>query len=194
MESDSFLIYAVAINLIGFLMGVVNHWLSCYPRNRNIHGWMYGISVLGGSLGIILHVLLFDRKAQKSNIMLRVFVISMLVIQLIVVVMIYVLKPSNFSFRFWLIFYRHQILLWYGILVNVVTFLLFAVDKFCAVHHKRRMKITVLLLCAFLAGSLGALAAMYVFRHKTKKDYFTVGVPLMIVIQVVVLFFLNQTT
>ena len=31
---------------------------------------------------------------------------------------------------------------------------------------------------------------MYVFRHKTKKDYFTVGIPLIMVMQVVVIFFL----
>ena len=43
---------------------------------------------------------------------------------------------------------------------------------------------------AFIGGSVGALVAMYVFHHKTKQDYFSVGVPLIILMQVVVLFFL----
>ena len=42
---------------------------------------------------------------------------------------------------------------------------------------------------AFIGGSVGALLAMYLLRHKTKKDYFTVGVPLIMIMQVVVLFY-----
>ena len=43
---------------------------------------------------------------------------------------------------------------------------------------------------AFIGGSLGGLIAMYAFQHKTKKDYFTVGIPLIMVMQAVVIFYL----
>ena len=42
---------------------------------------------------------------------------------------------------------------------------------------------------AFIGGSVGALIGMYGFHHKTKKAYFTVGVPLILLMQVVVLFY-----
>ena len=48
---------------------------------------------------------------------------------------------------------------------------------------------TLLGLC-FLGGSLGGLIGMYTFRHKTKQKYFTIGVPLMLITQVVLIIYL----
>ena len=73
-------------------------------------------------------------------------------------------------------------------IVNVITFLAFAIDKINAVKGKRRIKILTLLGLAFVGGSLGALLGMYTLRHKTKVNYFTVGIPLIIVVQVAVVF------
>ena len=53
-----------------------------------------------------------------------------------------------------------------------------------------RIRIVTLLGLAFIGGSIGSLLAMYLLRHKTRKDYFTVGVPLIIVMQVVVIFYM----
>ena len=47
-----------------------------------------------------------------------------------------------------------------------------------------------LLALAFAGGSIGSLIAMYAFHHKTKKDYFTVGVPLILIMQIVVVFYI----
>ena len=60
------------------------------------------------------------------------------------------------------------------------------------VHAERRGRIRILTLLglSFIGGSVGGLIAMYAFRHKTKKDYFTVGLPLIMVMQVVVVFYL----
>jgi len=82
------------------------------------------------------------------------------------------------------------LLLWYLIVINVITLVFFAVDKIHAIENKSRIRIITLLGLAFIGGSLGAIIAMYVFRHKIRKDYFTVGVPLIIVMQIVVVFFL----
>ena len=78
----------------------------------------------------------------------------------------------------------------YLLVINIVTLILFAVDKIAAIEHRSRIRIVTLLGLAFMGGSIGALIAMYVFHHKTKQDYFAVGVPLIILMQIVVLFFL----
>ena len=51
-------------------------------------------------------------------------------------------------------------------------------------------RIVTLLSLAFFGGSIGALGAMYLFHHKTHKDYFSVGVPLIMIMQAVVLFYM----
>ena len=75
-------------------------------------------------------------------------------------------------------------------IMNLVTFIVFAIDKTNARANRSRIKIVTLLGLSFAGGSVGGLISMYLFRHKTQKDYFTVGMPLIIVMQVVVLFYL----
>ena len=58
-----------------------------------------------------------------------------------------------------------------------------------AKSNRQRVRIVTLLGLAFIGGSVGALIGMYGFHHKTKKAYFTVGVPLILLMQVVVLFY-----
>ena len=73
---------------------------------------------------------------------------------------------------------------------NLITFTVFGIDKRNAVLNRPRIRITTLLGLSFFGGAAGGLIAMYIFRHKTKKNYFAVGLPLMIVMQTVVVFFL----
>ena len=84
---------------------------------------------------------------------------------------------------------EHRILLIYLGIMNLVTFIVFAIDKVNARANRSRIKIVTLLGLSFAGGSVGGLISMYLFRHKTQKDYFTVGMPLIIVMQVVVLFY-----
>ena len=64
-----------------------------------------------------------------------------------------------------------------------------AVDKIAAIEHSSRIRIVTLLGLAFIGGSIGALLGMYVLRHKTRKDYFKIGIPLIIVMQIIALFY-----
>ena len=73
--------------------------------------------------------------------------------------------------------------------MNLITFALFGIDKQCAVHSKRRIRVGTLLGVAFVGGAIGALLGMYLLRHKTKKLYFTVGVPILLLMQVLVVFY-----
>ena len=72
----------------------------------------------------------------------------------------------------------------YIVIVNIAAFCLYGIDKSAAIKQKQRIPNRVLLLSAVIGGSLGALAGMYMFRHKTKKWYYTVTVPAMLIIQI----------
>lgn len=54
---------------------------------------------------------------------------------------------------------------------------------------RKRISETTLLLTALVGGALGVLAGMYVFRHKTQKSKFTVGVPVIIGLHVILVLY-----
>ena len=147
------------------------------------------IVLLGGSAGILLMIILFDRKAVKENMMSRVFTLCMLVIQAILLLIVKGYHGDQIHIDFWDYLMQHRILLIYLAVVNILTFIVFGVDKMNAKSNRQRVRIVTLLGLAFIGGSVGALIGMYGFHHKTKKAYFTVGVPLILLMQVVVLFY-----
>ena len=71
----------------------------------------------------------------------------------------------------------------YLLLINAVALLLMLADKFFAKKHARRIPESTLMLSAVVGGSIGALVGMYLFRHKTKHKKFTVGIPLILLLQ-----------
>ncbi len=79
----------------------------------------------------------------------------------------------------------------YGYLaaVNLAAFLLYGVDKFKARRGLWRIPESVLLFMAAAGGSGGALLGMLFFHHKTKKPRFYIGVPVMLLLQLLVLWF-----
>ena len=72
----------------------------------------------------------------------------------------------------------------YLVIINIVTFCLYGIDKSLAVKEKWRISNCVLLGLAALGGSIGAWAGMYTFRHKTQKWYYTITVPVMLLLQI----------
>lgn len=74
----------------------------------------------------------------------------------------------------------------YLIATSIVSFLLFGIDKLKAKKHHWRIPESVLLISAAIGGSIGALLGMYLFRHKTQHKKFTIGVPLIIVLQIII--------
>ena len=82
------------------------------------------------------------------------------------------------------------VIIGYLILINLVTFIVFGVDKRKAINHKWRIPEKTLFLLAIIGGSIGAIAGMYTFRHKTKHWYFVVGMPLILIVQLAVAFWL----
>lgn len=76
-----------------------------------------------------------------------------------------------------------DILLFYLGAVNLTAFALFGIDKRRARRHRWRIPERRLFIAALAGGSLGALAGMYGFRHKTRHKLFAWGVPLLLVLQ-----------
>lgn len=181
--------YLIAINIIGFLMYFINFLLYKYTKSANIDVILTLLALAGGSLGIFIFIVLFDRKSVKENMMSRVFIICVLIIQIIAMLFIKGFHGEEINIAFWEFFGRNKILMIYLGIINVITFLAFAIDKLHAIKGKRRIRIITLLGLAFVGGSAGALLGMYTLRHKTKVDYFTVGVQLIMIMQAVVVFF-----
>lgn len=81
----------------------------------------------------------------------------------------------------------------YLILINLITFVVYGVDKSLAIKHKWRISEATLIMLAVIGGSIGAFLGMQVFRHKTKHMKFVIGVPVIIVLQVAIaLFIINS--
>ena len=76
------------------------------------------------------------------------------------------------------------VLLGYLAAINVVAFAVYGADKRRAKKDKRRVPEKTLFLLALIGGSVGALAGMYTFRHKTRHWYFVWGIPAILVIQI----------
>lgn len=187
---DAFGCYLVIVNVLGFILFAINTWLYSHTQDKQIDVVLTIISLLGGSLGIVAGILIIDRKARKENMMSRVFVVCVLIIQVIAFLMLKGIHKEKISFAFWEFFSQHKLLGIYLVIINVVTFIAFGIDKLKAVSHKYRIRIVTLLCLAFAGGSAGGLLGMYVFRHKINKNYFTTGIPLIILMQAVVVFFL----
>ena len=78
----------------------------------------------------------------------------------------------------------YQLLLGYLLLVNLTAFVLMGLDKRRARRERWRIPEKTLFFPAVLGGSVGAIAGMYLFRHKTRHWYFRLGLPALLLLQV----------
>ena len=76
------------------------------------------------------------------------------------------------------------IVLIYWVVINVVTFFLYGIDKWKAKRSKWRIEESTLLWWAVFGGSVGALMGMKVWHHKTQHRKFTWGVPAILIAQI----------
>lgn len=71
------------------------------------------------------------------------------------------------------------------LIMNIRAFALFAADKSNAKRKQRRVRESKLFKACFFGGAIGGMMGMQCFRHKTQKRKFSVGVPVLFVIQLV---------
>lgn len=72
----------------------------------------------------------------------------------------------------------------YLVVINIITFSLYGSDKKRARWDRRRIPEKVLLGLAAVGGSVGAWMGMKVYRHKIRKWKFIIGVPLILILQI----------
>ena len=72
----------------------------------------------------------------------------------------------------------------YLISINVITFVVYGIDKWKARNEKWRTPESTLFLLAIIGGSIGALLGMQVWRHKTQHWSFRLGIPLILILQI----------
>ena len=83
-------------------------------------------------------------------------------------------------------------LILYFFTINALGFLLMLVDKHKARKNRWRIPEATLMCVAVLGGSIGSLIGMYTVRHKTKHPKFTVGIPLILIVQLTAAYFVYR--
>lgn len=78
----------------------------------------------------------------------------------------------------------------YIVVINIISFLIYGADKRRARLNRWRISEVTLLGLAVIGGSAGALLGMYTFHHKTRKMKFVIMVPLILVVQLILVYFI----
>ena len=73
----------------------------------------------------------------------------------------------------------------YLIIINIFAVIITAADKIKAIGHKRRISEAALLIVSALGGGVAMYISMLIIRHKTRKLKFMLGIPLIIVCEII---------
>lgn len=80
----------------------------------------------------------------------------------------------------------------YLVILNLFSYLLVAIDKRKAIKNKYRISEKTLFIFSFIGGSLGTLIGMFMFHHKTKKLKFLIGIPILLILNIFILYFILE--
>lgn len=94
----------------------------------------------------------------------------------------------------WSLFTENRTLLFYFLVINLVSFVMFGLDKLKAKTNSYRIPEKTLFSFALMGGTPGVILAMLLFRHKTRKASFIVGLPLILILQLVLVFYTLNVT
>ncbi|MDF2672442.1 MAG: hypothetical protein K0R09_707 [Clostridiales bacterium] len=83
-----------------------------------------------------------------------------------------------------------RLFVFYFVIINVISFITMYADKKRAEAHKWRVPEARLFILAAVLGSIGVLAGMKVFRHKTKHMKFVIGIPFILIVQIIIVYFI----
>ena len=78
----------------------------------------------------------------------------------------------------------------YLVVINIVGFFIMGIDKWKAKKNRWRVPENTLFVITALGGGIGTIAGMYTFRHKTKKPQFTVGMPAILILEIILVIYL----
>lgn len=80
-----------------------------------------------------------------------------------------------------------QNIMLYLIIINVIGFMAMWIDKKKAQNGSWRIPEKTLFTITLLGGGIGTILGMYAFRHKTKKLKFTIGFPVILISEIILL-------
>lgn len=80
-----------------------------------------------------------------------------------------------------------QFLTVYFLIINIITFFYFGLDKIKSQFNSQRISEARLLFLVFIGGALGGIAGMKFFHHKTKKTSFQAGLVVVVSVQIMLL-------
>ena len=73
----------------------------------------------------------------------------------------------------------------YLVAINLIAFLAMLIDKKKAENGKWRIQEKTIFIVTILGGGIGTILGMYIFRHKTKKLQFTIGLPVITILEII---------
>ena len=73
-------------------------------------------------------------------------------------------------------------MMYYLIIINIISFIICYIDKKRAINNKYRISEYTLILLSIIGGCYGFLLGMYIFHHKTKKIKFKILIPIICII------------
>ena len=87
-----------------------------------------------------------------------------------------------------------KLLIIYFLFINMAGLFVMGIDKRKAIKGAWRIPEKTLFLFSIIGGSIGTLSGMYLFHHKTKHWYFVIGMPLILIMQLILLtLYINET-
>ena len=84
----------------------------------------------------------------------------------------------------------HKFIIIYFIVINLIGVAVMALDKYKAKKGYWRISENMLFLITLLGGGIGTVFGMYKFRHKTKKLKFTIGLPTILIVEILIILYL----
>ena len=190
---DAFQTYLIIANVISFIAFTVDYFYYVNTGNELMnHAVMCLFAVAGGPIGMLVAFLVWDRHVKKANVAWRFVAIILIVVWVLIVANVYGWVRFDFGGLADSFGRNHSLLLAYLIGINIVTFVVFCVDKAKAVAGSFRISEFALLGLSLLGGSIGGMLGMFIAHHKTSKYYFKYGLPIMLVLQVIVIAYLMQ--
>lgn len=82
-----------------------------------------------------------------------------------------------------------QMIILYVLIINLIGFFIMGIDKFKAKKGFWRTPEKTIFTITLLGGGIGTVTGMYLFRHKTKKMKFTIGLPTILISEIVLIIY-----
>ena len=193
---DPYLIYLLVVNALAFLLLTIDYHVCMRAAREELidHRILSVFALIGGGIGMLVAFLVWDRRVNKNNVAWRLIAIIGIVAWVLVTLCVYgVIKLDVDSLVVPLDLGDLAPLGVYLLVANLVTLALFIYDKLRAEQGRvdKRIPEVVLLGLSLVGGAVGGIVGMYLVRHKTRKWYFSWGLPVMIVLQVALLLYLR---